>query len=240
MQVLSSSPLLGSSATKPSLALHPCLVPRSLSLLSSPSQAIKSHLVVESSIHMYCYLFHFYLASFKYQTIPYAIPHVSLTNNHELAFTQYMEIPQKNKPSHEFHLHCCLVLELDCLYNNTSFWLSLSTCEITYYLSTLSKRVSPLITLSFNHPKPTKGLDALSQKGTTEAKRQVLQDGDQTCYVVWCRMLAYEKTTYSTAKCRGNAYVGFAVIQEGIEFGTMIYVIDQGQRQLKKSLSNTG
>ena len=59
-------------------------------------------------------------------------------------------------------MHCCLVLELDCLYNNTSFCLSLSTCEITYYLSTLSKWVSPLITLSFNHPKPTKGLDALS------------------------------------------------------------------------------
>ena len=54
------------------------------------------------------------------------------------------------------------MLELDCLYNNTSFWLSLSTCEITYYMSTLSKRVRPLIMLSFNHPKPTKGLDALS------------------------------------------------------------------------------
>ena len=53
------------------------------------------------------------------------------------------------------------MLELDCLYNNTSFWLSLSTHEITYNLSTLSKRVRPLITLSFNHPKPTKGLDAL-------------------------------------------------------------------------------
>ena len=25
--------------------------------------------------------------------------------------------------------------------------------------------------------------------------------------VVWCRMLAYEKTTCLTAKCRGNAYV---------------------------------
>ena len=25
--------------------------------------------------------------------------------------------------------------------------------------------------------------------------------------VVWCRMLAYEKTTCSTDKCRGNAYV---------------------------------
>ena len=54
------------------------------------------------------------------------------------------------------------MLELDCLYSNTSFWLSLSTCEITYYLFTLSKRVSPLIMLSFNHLKPTKGLDALS------------------------------------------------------------------------------
>ena len=62
---------------------------------------------------------------------------------------------------YELHLHCCLVLYLDCLYNNTSFWLSLSTHEITYNMSTLSKRVRPLITLSFNHPKPTKGLDAL-------------------------------------------------------------------------------
>ena len=54
------------------------------------------------------------------------------------------------------------MLELDYLYNNTTFWLSLNTHEITYNLSTLSKRVRPLITLSFNHPKPTKGLDALS------------------------------------------------------------------------------
>ena len=49
------------------------------------------------------------------------------------------------------------------LYNNTLFWFSLSTYEITYYLSTLSKWVSPLIILLFNHPKPTKGLDALSE-----------------------------------------------------------------------------
>jgi len=59
------------------------------------------------------------------------------------------------------------MLELDCLHNNTSFLLSLSPYEITYYLSTLSKRVSPLITLSFNHPKPTKGLDALSKSIST-------------------------------------------------------------------------
>ena len=65
-------------------------------------------------------------------------------------------------PFHEFYLHCCFVLELDCLYNNTSFWLLLSTCEITYYLSILSKHVRSLIMLSFNHPKPTKMLDALS------------------------------------------------------------------------------
>ena len=70
--------------------------------------------------------------------------------------------PTTNKPLYELHLHCCLMLELDCLYNNTSFWLLLSTGEITYYLSTLNKWVRPLITLSFNHPKPTKALDALS------------------------------------------------------------------------------
>ena len=34
----------------------------------------------------------------------------------------------------------------------------------------------------------------------------------------------YKKTTCSTDKCRGNAYV--ALDFEGIEFGTMIYVID--------------
>ena len=90
------------------------------------------------------------------------IPHISSTNFYRAFFHIVYENPTINKPLHEFHLYCCLMLELDCLYNNTSFWLSLSTYEITYYLSTLSKRVSPLITLSFNHPKPTKGLDALS------------------------------------------------------------------------------
>ena len=66
------SPLL--STSKPFLAIF----------------TISSHQVtscVESSIHMYCYLFHFNLASFRYETIPYAIHHVSLTNNHELAIT---------------------------------------------------------------------------------------------------------------------------------------------------------
>ena len=73
-----------------------------------------------------------------------------------------MKIPQINKHLHEFHLHCCLVLELDGIYNNILFWFSLSTYEITYYLPTLSKWVRPLIMLLFNHPKPTKGIDALS------------------------------------------------------------------------------
>ena len=132
------SPLL--STSKPFLAIF---------TISSP-QVISC---VESSIHLYCCLFHFNLASFKYETIPYAIPHVSLINFYRACFHIDHWNPTINKPLHEFHLHCCLVLELDCLYNNTSFWLSLSTCEITYYLSTLSKRVRPLITLSFNHPK---------------------------------------------------------------------------------------
>ena len=141
------SPLL--STSKPFLAIF----------------TISSHQVtscVESSIHLYCHLFNFNLASFKYKTIPYAIPHVSSTSFYRACFHIVHGNPTINKPSHEFHLHYCLVLELDCLCNNTSFWLSLSTCEITYYLSTLSKRVSPLIMLSYNHPKPTKGLDALS------------------------------------------------------------------------------
>ena len=122
---------------------------------------ISSHQVtscVESTIHLYCYLFHFNLASFKYETILYAIPHVSSTNLYRACF----HIVHGNPTMHEFYLYCCLVLELDCLYNNTSFLLSLNSCEMTYYLSTLSKRLRPLITLSFNHPKPTKGLDALS------------------------------------------------------------------------------
>ena len=51
------------------------------------------------------------------------------------------------------------------------FWLSLSTCEITHYLSTLSKWVRPLIMLSLNHLKPTKGLDALSRVKLTGTSR---------------------------------------------------------------------
>ena len=85
---------------------------------------ISSHQVtscVESSIHLYCYLFHFNLASFKYKTIPYVIPHVSLINFYRACFHILHENPTINKPLHEFHLHCCPVLELDCLYNSTSF-----------------------------------------------------------------------------------------------------------------------
>ena len=122
---------------QPSLALHPCLVPRSLSLLSSPSQAIKSHLVLNHPF-MYCHLFHFNLASFKYETIPYAIPYVSLIDSYRACFHIDHWNPTINKHLHEFHLHCCLVLELDCLYNNTSFWLytiSSSICEIINFLS---------------------------------------------------------------------------------------------------------
>ena len=110
---------------------------------------ISSHQVtscVESSIHLYYYLFYFNLASFKYETITYAIPHVSSTNFYWACFHIVHGNPTINKPLHKFHLHCCLMLELDYLYNNTSFWLSLSKCEITYYLSTLSKWVR-----SFNH-----------------------------------------------------------------------------------------
>ena len=45
-QLNASTFFFGSSVVKLSLALHPCLVPRSLSLLFAPSQAIKSHLVL--------------------------------------------------------------------------------------------------------------------------------------------------------------------------------------------------
>ena len=102
---------------------------------------ISSHQVtscIKSTIHLYCCLFHFNLASFKYETIPYAIPHVSLINFYRACFHIDHWNPTINKPLHEFHLHCCLVLELDCLYNNTSFWLytiSSSICEIINFLS---------------------------------------------------------------------------------------------------------
>ena len=125
---------------------------------------ISSHQVtscIESSIHV--------LLSFSFQFSKLQIWDQSICNPLCL-INQFIQAcfhivhgnPTIIKPLHELHLHCCLVLELDYLHNNTLFWLSLSTYEITYYLSTLSKRVSPLITLSFNHPKPTKGLDALS------------------------------------------------------------------------------
>ena len=116
---------------------------------------------VESSIYLYCYIFHLNLTSFKYEIILYAILHVSSTNFYWACFHIVHGNPTINKPLHEFHLYCCFVFELDCLYNNISFWLLLSTCKIIYYLSTLSKWVIFLITLSFNHLKPTKELDAL-------------------------------------------------------------------------------
>ena len=100
------SPLL--STSKPFLAIF----------------TISSHQVascVESSIHLYCHLFHFNLASFKYETIPYVIPHVSSTNFYRAWFHIVHGNPTLNKHLHEFHLYCCLVLELNCLYNNTSF-----------------------------------------------------------------------------------------------------------------------
>ena len=93
------SPLL--STSKPFLAIF----------------TISSHQVtscVESSIHLYCYLFHFNLASFKYETIPYAIPRVSLIYSYGACFHIVPRNPTINKPLHEFHLHCCLMFELDC------------------------------------------------------------------------------------------------------------------------------
>ena len=82
------SPLL--STSKPFLAIF----------------TISSHQVtscVESSIHLYYYLFHFKLASFKYETIPYAIPHVSLINSYRACFHIVHGNPTINKPLYEFH-----------------------------------------------------------------------------------------------------------------------------------------
>ena len=78
---------------------------------------ISSHQVtscVESFIYLYCYLFHFNLASFKYDTIPYAIPHVSLINYYRVCFHIVHENSTINKSLHEFDLHCYLVLEHNC------------------------------------------------------------------------------------------------------------------------------
>ena len=116
------SPLL--STSKPFLAIF----------------TISSHQVtpcVESSINIIIHPF-ICIASFKYETIPCALPHVSLINSYRACFHIVYGNPTTNKPLHEFHLHCCLVFELDCLYNNTSFWIyaiNSSTCEITNFLS---------------------------------------------------------------------------------------------------------
>ena len=76
---------------------------------------------------------------------------------------------------HELHLHCYLVLELDYLHNNTSFWLY--TFKPSYVRQSIScpslgKLVRPLFMLSFNHTKPTKGLDALriSREGSNHSR----------------------------------------------------------------------
>ena len=93
---------------------------------------------IKSTIHLYYCLFYFNLANFKYEIISYAIPHVSLINSYHACFHIDHWNPIINKPLHEFHLHCCLVLELDYLYNNTSFWLytiSSSIYEIINFLS---------------------------------------------------------------------------------------------------------
>jgi hypothetical protein len=77
-----------------------------------------------------------------------------------LAFIWLIEIPQLSKPF--MKAICIVVLCLNYIVsNNTSFWPSLITCEIVYFLTTITKRVRPLIILLNNHPKLTKRLDAL-------------------------------------------------------------------------------
>ena len=62
---------------------------------------------IKSTIHLYCHLFNFNLASFKYETIPYVIPHVSSTSFYRAWFHIVYGNPTINKPLHEFYLHCC-------------------------------------------------------------------------------------------------------------------------------------
>ena len=123
MQVISSSPELGFSAVKPSLALHPCLVPRSLSLQSSPSQVFKSYVALNHPINFILFIFSFiwviaiFIINKPFLIIPFA-----------LLFCAWTRLLHTTKHNFGF---CKLVS---------------NTCEIVFPCFTLSKIIS-----SFNH-----------------------------------------------------------------------------------------
>jgi hypothetical protein len=103
-------------------------------ILSSPSQANSSHTMIWINNkhtlnsmkwkHLHEHWFHSKLFKWdhsicKTSCLIYQFKYACFHMNHRCPIT-YM-------PLFEFHLHCCFVLELDCLYNNTSFWLFIST-----------------------------------------------------------------------------------------------------------------
>ena len=107
----------------------PPLSPSKLFLAIFTNTSHQVILCVESSIHVA--LQHFTLASSKCETKPYAIPYVSFAASNYACLLIDHDNLTMSKPLNEFHLHCCLVFELDCFHNNTSFWLC--TCKsITY------------------------------------------------------------------------------------------------------------
>ena len=123
MQVIPSSPELGFSVVKPSLALHPCLVPRSLSLLSSPSQVFKSYVALNHPINFILFIFAFiwviaiFTINKPFSIIPFAL------------------------------LFCAWTRLLHTTIHNFGFCkLGSNTCEIAFPCFTLSKIIS-----SFNH-----------------------------------------------------------------------------------------
>ena len=106
-------------------------------------------------------------------------------------FLMMLWYPTTYEPFYQLHLHCCPFLKLGCFHDLltqqytilaliwTSCGMSSSLPSCWTYIhfsfhnpqvyeinliscSTLSKLVRPLMVLSFNSPKPTKGLDALS------------------------------------------------------------------------------
>jgi hypothetical protein len=123
------------SAPKPSLVLHLRLVLlEAFSLLSSPSQTnpsqtmnlINNKHTLNSMKCKYLHQHWFHSKLFKWDhsicktsCLIYQFKYACFHTNHRC--------PIIYKPLLEFDLHCCLMLELDCLYNNTSFWLFIPT-----------------------------------------------------------------------------------------------------------------
>jgi len=105
------------------------------SLLSSPSQANPSHTMIwinnkhtlnsMKRKHLHQHWFHSKLFKWdhsirKTSCLICQFKYASFHMNHRCPIIYIGHY-------FEFHLYCCIVLQLDCLYNNTSFWLSILT-----------------------------------------------------------------------------------------------------------------